>query len=903
MLNLKAFVLAIATLLSMSIPSAAGSHWRSGVALDPPLPDTPPPVVGHNGGAAASITVREPYAYLSIGSELAILDVSDPAAPVRIGHLTLPSDVVGTPAINGNYAYLTNRNHLLVVDIAQSRAPTIVASLPIENDAGQLVVVGHYLYLIGASVLRMIDIATPLAPIEVGAISFEAFPMRVVGNYAYAGIGSYEDRSAGIDLGPGIQVYDVSNPIAPVLVGTYRTTPPPQGIRYDVSSLAVEGGYAYMIFAQCGGCPSEKAEIVDISNPSMPQRVGDLPAGPTNLTAANGYVYMADKNVLRIVDVSHPAAPVQIIAYPAGPKGLYFPPSITVQGRYAYYVAEDGLEIVDVSTRAAPNTIGSYSQIIYADGVALVGRYAYVAAGYAGMAVLDIADPTNPTLVGRLAWSTWENVLAVSGRYVYLYSWDTAPPIGGTQRLLVVDVADPSAPKLAGSLALGSSTNIQGRDVAIAAIGSYVYLGSPNGLKIVDASDPSAPKVVGASSVGASDLVVDGRYAYLADPTRGLVVVDIANPAKPTQVGVLPLMYTPRLALAGRYIYANDGLRLIVIDVANSTAPQLVSQLELVRQLSDTSGEITVDGRYVYVANESVFQAIDVSNPLTPTDAGSYLLVNGGQAELYSSMIAASGGYVYVAGGTRGLAVIRLGRSISGRITHANGLPAPLAGVTLSAGAGLTTTTDLSGAYTLDNIPSNPRVLTPSSADYAFYPASRTITAQSDVRGQDFVALTSPVSATLGPSTSASLVSTDTQALPTQLDLPAGAVAANTTLILTPTVAAGPRGWSFAGHAFDLAAAQAGAAVPNLAFGAPVNVTVGYSAADARLITDASRLVLWWWNGTTWQDAAETCSPQASYTRDPIARTIGVAICRVGHFALLGPTQQIYLPFSLDNAP
>jgi hypothetical protein len=896
MLHLKALVLAIAALLSIAIPSAAGSHAHSSIAPDPPLPDMAPPVVGHNGGAASSITVREPYAYLSIGSELAVLDMSDPGRPVRLGHLTLPSDPMGAPAINGNYAYLVNRNRVLVVDIGQPRAPTIVASAPVETYNGQLVIVGHYLYLIGFGVLRIIDISTPLAPAEVGAIAFDAYGMRVVGNYAYAGIGSYEDRSAGIDLGPGIKVFDVSNPIAPVLVGTYRTTPPPQGIRYDVSSLAVEGGYAYMTLAQCGGCPSEKAEIVDISNPSLPERVGDLPAGPTDLTVANGYVYMAQKNVLRIVDVAHPSAPVQVIAYPAGPKGLYYPPSISVQGRYAYYVAEDGVEIVDISTPAAPSTVGSYSQLIYADGVALAGRYAYVAAGFAGMAVLDIADPTNPTLVGRLAWSTWENVLAVSGHYVYLYSWDTAPPTGGTQRLLVVDVADPSAPKLAGSLALGSSTNIRGRDVAIAAIGSYVYLGSPDGLKIVDASDPSAPAVVGALSVGASDLVVDGRYAYLADPTQGLAVVDLVNPAKPKKVGMLPLVYTPRLALAGRYVYADDGLQLTIIDVATPTAPRLISQLQLARQLSDTSGEIAVDGRYVYVASKGVFQAIDVSNSLAPADAGSYLLVNGGQADLYSSMIAAAGGNVYVAGGTHGLAVIRLGRSISGRITHANGLPAPLAGVTLSAGAGLTATTDLSGAYRLDNIPSNPRLLTPASTDYAFYPASRTITAQSDVRGQDFVALTSPVSATLAPGTPASLVSTDTQALPAQLDLPPGAVAASTTLILTPTVAAGPRGWSFAGHAFDLAAAQAGAGVPNLAFDAPVKLTIGYSTADARLVSDSSRLALWWWNGAAWQDAAETCSPQASYTRNPIARTISVAICRTGRFALLGPTQQVYLP-------
>jgi hypothetical protein len=904
MVPVKTILLVILTLLSLALPGAAAPHQGSiAGALDPPLPDSAPPVVGHNGGIARNITVRGSYAYFSIGSELAVLDVSDPAHPLRVGQLTLPNAPMDAPAIDGNYAYVVSRNQLLVMDIAQPRALSIVASLPVEMYGANVVVVGHYLYLMGGGLLEIIDIRAPLAPIEAGRMLFSAYPMRVVGNYAYAGIVSDEDPGAGINLGPGLQVYDISNPIAPVALGIYRTTPPPQGIRYGVSSLAVEGSYAYITFAQCGGCPSQKAEILNVSNPAMPQRAGDLPAGPTNLTVANRYLYMAEKNILRIIDLSNPAAPAQIAAYPAGPKGLYYPPSIAVQGRYAYYAADDGLEIVDVSNPAAPNTVGSYTQIIYADGVAVAGRYAYVAAGYAGMAVLDIADPTNPTMLGRLAFSTWENVVAVSGHYAYLYSWDTAPPIGGNQRLLVVDVADPAAPKLAGSLALGGSTIIHGRDVAIAAIGSYVYLGSPTGLKIVDASDPAAPKVVGALPVSASDLVVDGRYLYLTYPTQGLAVVDIANPAKPKQVGMLPLAYAKRLALAGRYVYASDGLQLMIIDVANPTAPQLMSQIQLVRQLSDSSGEIAVDGRYVYVANKSVFQAIDVSNALAPTDAGAYLLVNGGQSDLYSSMIAASGGYAYVASGIGGLLVIRLGRMITGRMTHANGLPAPLAGVTLSAGAGLTATTDLSGAYTLDNVPSNPRTLTPSFAGYAFYPATRTITTQLDAHGQDFVALTGPVSAALAPGTPASLTSTDTQALPTQIDIPSGAVAANTTLVLTPTVATAPRGWAFAGHAFDLAAAQASTPIPNLAFGAPVNVSISYSAGDARLISDPDRLALWWWNGSAWQDAAETCSPAASYTRDLLTRTIGVAICRTGRFALFGPTRQVYLPLSTISAP
>ena len=158
------------------------------------------------------------------------------------------------------------------------------------------------------------------------------------------------------------------------------------------------------------------------------------------------------------------------------------------------------------------------------------------------------------------------------------------------------------------------------------------------------------------------------------------------------------------------------------------------------------------------------------------------------------------------------------------------------------------------------------------------------------------MALTGPVSTTLTPGAPTGLTSLDTQGLSTQLAVPADAVAASTTLVFTPTVAESTRGWAFAGHAFDLAASQNGTPTPNLLFSAPVTATISYSPGDARLVSNPANLALWWWNGSGWQDAAATCGQAGSYTRDPIARTIRVGFCRTGHFALFGPTQQVYLP-------
>jgi len=77
--------------------------------------------------------------------------------------------------------------------------------------------------------------------------------------------------------------------------------------------------------------------------------------------------------------------------------------------------------------------------------------------------------------------------------------------------------------------------------------------------------------------------------------------------------------------------------------------------------------------------------------------------------------------------------------SISGRVTGADG--AGLGGVTLSTGAGPSTTTDASGHYTLAGLtPWTAYTVTPSKAGYRFSPSARTTTTGSGVTGRDFVA-------------------------------------------------------------------------------------------------------------------------------------------------------------------
>jgi glucosylceramidase len=246
------------------------------------------------------------------------------------------------------------------------------------------------------------------------------------------------------------------------------------------------------------------------------------------------------------------------------------------------------------------------------------------------------------------------------------------------------------------------------------------------------------------------------------------------------------------------------------------------------------------------------------------------------------------------------VATFKWGRPvIGGRVTSSNGLP--VAGVTISAHDNLSTTTSVAGNYSFTNLVARGYSLTPSRTGFSFLPPLRTVTVPPDSFNESFVMVPSPVSITLTLSNTvnlpASLTYYDTQGLTTTLDFLAGAVTRTTTIVLTPTLATGGAGFAFAGHAFELDAFQDGNPQPGFIFSVPVTVMIHYSSDDVRVVKDKNELVLSWWTGSGWQDAAQTCDPASPYTRDVAANVLSVPICHVSQYGLFGPTYQVSLPF------
>ncbi|MBN1656965.1 MAG: hypothetical protein JXA93_01120 [Anaerolineae bacterium] len=294
------------------------------------------------------------------------------------------------------------------------------------------------------------------------------------------------------------------------------------------------------------------------------------------------------------------------------------------------------------------------------------------------------------------------------------------------------------------------------------------------------------------------------------------------------------------------------------------------------------SGEDRIWGLALDPSDGTVLVAGSTDSSDFPTTAGAYGTTLQGDSDGFVARLAA-GRY-----------------SISGRVGDINNNP--VSGVTISNGAGAVATTDGWGRFVLTDVGMSGHTIVPAKGSYSFVPASRYIAVPPSATDQNFVMLPAPVSVPLTPGAAATLSYQDTQGLVTQLDFSAQAVDQPTEVRLTPTLAAGAVGYTFAGHAFQLEAYLGGVLQPGFAFGAPVTVTIHYSDQDIRVVRDEGQLALWWM-GTAWQDAAGTCDPASTYDRNAAGNVLSVPICHLSLFGLFGPTNQVYLPLVLRGGP
>lgn len=594
--------------------AAAPPAAQAGMTLD---------MVGHLGGDNGAVFVQGSYAYATFNRELAVLDLSDPTHPARVGYVALPGFAHDVHVVGG-YAYVTNYHDqymgggdLVVVSVADPAGPVIVGSVTSQiNDTRSAHIAGNYAYLVGDNAgLAVIDISDPTDPTETGFTGgvAQARDIFAVGNYAY------------VATDPGLAVIDVSDPANPALAATLAISGTTQG-------LYVSGDYAYVTTEVWNNFTAHNLYVVDISNPTSPAKVGSarlfggFPARANGVHVSGSYAYVAGSywvgyptgtiGAMQVVDISNPGAPAIVDLYTTYDITEAY--RIHVSGNHAFLTCSSrGLLVMDVSDPSNPTQASLYRVPAAATSLALSGSHAYMADAEWGFKAVDVSDPVFPFVAGFRQTAGSARDVEISGQYAYVAEWG----------LLVLDISDPAGPvQVVSYLPPGESLSFS----RIYLSGHYAYLiDSYLKLWILDIANPAAPAVASSlrdSAYSFIDVSVAGGHAYLVG-YDGLRVFDVSDPTQPAQVAHLTeATDATAVAVAGDYAYVAGselyaGPQFWVVDVSDPAAPAIVGTYVM----EEDAYGLMVSGSYAYVSicNHGLI-VLDVSNPHSPALAGAY---------------------------------------------------------------------------------------------------------------------------------------------------------------------------------------------------------------------------------------------------------------------------------------
>jgi len=271
-----------------------------------------------------------------------------------------------------------------------------------------IAVKGAYAYVGKAFGLNVINIADPanlfIAADYTGSTTLKIY---VAENFAYTL--TYD----------GLEIFDISNPINPILISNYEEGGNDIHIS-DSRAFIVGGSYNFGTSEYHGFL-----KIIDISNPNAVNLMGrfDSAGIGEGVTASGDTVFVAHNNGgFKSIDVSDPGNPILLDVY----TNTVFSSDVFLRGTTAY-LANDmrGLKIFDVIDPVNPILLGVEDISSSIEKVFVYGKYAYVYKKYGFQVdIIDIADAANPYLVDTYISTERVEGLFVSGNHVYIVGGD-----------------------------------------------------------------------------------------------------------------------------------------------------------------------------------------------------------------------------------------------------------------------------------------------------------------------------------------------------------------------------------------------------------------------------------------------------------------------------------------------
>jgi hypothetical protein len=242
------------------------------------------------------VTGRDNIAYAIAGAGFYVVDISDPHHPETIRNIQTTEES-RNGVVKDNTLYIANgSNGIGIYDIEDAANPQLYGYWDQGYDIYDIYLQDNFLYAALSDSLLILDISNPTSP---ELLSIYDSPGCVYGTYRS---GNYLYMSCIADY-PNwyLEIADISDPESPHSIST---TP----LLYQTFDVYVKDNFAIV------SVDNEGIEIFDVSNPAAPVEVNHFRVNTCGVKfkAVDNFLYVTSDQGILAYDISNPAHPSQL---------------------------------------------------------------------------------------------------------------------------------------------------------------------------------------------------------------------------------------------------------------------------------------------------------------------------------------------------------------------------------------------------------------------------------------------------------------------------------------------------------------------------------------------------------------------------------------------------------------
>jgi len=469
--------------------------------------------------------------------------------------------------------------------------------------------------------LEIYDISEPTDPVFVNRLPLWTYGvhsvvLEVLGDFVYAGVGYT------------LYIIDVTDIQHPFIRSTLSAADP-------VAEIKVRGDTLYVLY-RIWYTIDKTMEVYDITDKDNPELltffIGSyLGRGGNGLYLQGDYAYIAScfANCLWIIDISD----LSSLLYAGGEYQDTIFWDVVVSGDYAYLVGDRGLTVLDVSDTANiqlirnvdVGSIGAWSDMVMAESCIHFQIDAYT------VKICDVSDPAYPQPRGQFYARSLMRGLDASAAKVYVPEYEHG--------FTIEDVANPYNPyPLCQKTTVDAPQLSGGIDVAH----NHVYVsGFNDSFYVADISNPEEPLFDTAYSYSGNTVWVlvdpDSDYVYVSGLACGTYIYDLVDPARPNYLTMIgPSAQATKVR--GNIFYGGLG-PFDIWDITDRANPELIVRLE-----DERSEALDIEGDYAYIFHVPWFQTqicefhiFDISDSSNPVQLSSIRLPD--ESDYYTNLV------------------------------------------------------------------------------------------------------------------------------------------------------------------------------------------------------------------------------------------------------------------------